>query len=112
MVTSVGGTHEPSSSYDPMSHIASPSPSPSYGLGTPRWSMGGHWASSPASIAGLSSNRACVQVGPPLSCKRSEQRVGVGQGTISRVKAAGVIGGNVVPAIGDATIDSPILKNC
>src|SRR6266478_2372477 len=37
----------------------------------PRWSKkgGGVKFGSPASIAGLPGNRACVKVGPPLSCK-------------------------------------------
>lgn len=37
----------------------------------PRWSKegGGVKFGSPASIAGLPGNKACVNVGPPLSCK-------------------------------------------
>src|SRR5439155_8177111 len=37
----------------------------------PRWSKkgGGMKFGSPASIAGLPGNNACVKVGPPLSCK-------------------------------------------
>ncbi|PYK27087.1 MAG: hypothetical protein DME52_04815 [Verrucomicrobia bacterium] len=38
----------------------------------PRWSKkgGGVKFGSPASIAGLPGNKACVNVGPPLSCNR------------------------------------------
>ena len=39
------------------------------GRGMPRWSVSGQAVLSPASTAGLFAGRACVQVGPPLSCK-------------------------------------------
>jgi hypothetical protein len=66
-------------SYAPMSHSPMPSPSPSNGLGSPRWSVSGQAELSPASIAGLGTMhaslgqppwiRACVSVGPPLSAR-------------------------------------------
>ena len=45
----------------------------------PRWSYkgGGVKLGSPALIAGLPGNNACVKVGPPLSCNATEQWIGV-----------------------------------
>lgn len=63
----------------PTSHVATVSPSPSTGRGSPRWSVGiavsiavagsqpTQPPESPASIAGLAAARGCVQVGPPES---------------------------------------------
>ena len=39
------------------------------GLVTPRWSVSGQEALSPASMAGLPGSSAWVSMGPPLSCK-------------------------------------------
>ena len=53
-------------SYAPIS-LAAP-----WGRPTPRWSVFGAAASSPASMAGLPDSRAWVSVGPPLSCNGLE----------------------------------------
>ena len=70
----VGGTN----SYEPMSQIALPSPSPSMGRTKPRWSVvkGAPRLSLqppglPPSIAGLPDSSACVCVGPPLFASAS-----------------------------------------
>ena len=45
----------------------------------PRWSKkgGGVKFGSPALMAGLPGNNACVKVGPPLSCNGPSSRIGV-----------------------------------
>src|SRR5439155_21469419 len=63
----VGAVVPAGASNAPISQTAIPSPSPSTGRATPRWSVAGQAALSPASIAGLPGSRACVLVGPPLS---------------------------------------------
>jgi hypothetical protein len=47
--------------------------------GQPRWSLkgGGLKFGSPASIAGLPGNKACVNVGPTVVLQRTDQRSGV-----------------------------------
>src|SRR5438445_1768562 len=49
-----------------MSQTGVPSPLPSSGRATPRWSSAGHPALLPASMAGLTAGRAIVSVPPPL----------------------------------------------
>src|SRR5437867_4213211 len=57
------------SSYAPMSQVGVPSPLPSNGRATPRWSAAGHPVLVPASSAGLPEVRAWVSVWPPLFCR-------------------------------------------
>jgi len=48
-----------------LSQAATASPSPSWGLVTPRWSMAGHGGASAVSMAGLPGSSGWVFVGPP-----------------------------------------------
>jgi len=84
-----------------MSHIETPSPSPSFGRGTPRWSVGGHWASSPASDGGAAWQQGMRPGGTTVILQRAEKWIGIGHRAVGRVKAAGIIGGDVVTAVSD-----------
>ena len=62
---------------------------------------GGLKLGSPALIAGLPGNSACVNVGPPLFCKRPKQRIRVDLIARAIQIAAAVVAANVVAVRGD-----------